>query len=372
MKRSSFSVLRSPGLSAARLWRAVIVTLPTATVVCPWSGARAQVVPTPVATAVSDTDSVPSPLLPRPATTHVVNGVTFNDNSFEGPTDANGNLLPLNSAIVPGTGGVTYPPGSTTWTWSGAGIAGRSASIDANQPMPTPDGDFVLFLQSSTAPVSVTIPFAFPTSASTSPNWRFSFKAAQRAGSPTFDKQVVRIDVTFGSSTVMVFNDVVRDDVYRRHVTRPFAAPASTSTSTSTGSITISGTATLGSASPQVALLDLLELREVLDFASASTWVNGAVPAQSQFARIPAISCVGVRSVAVNVLDVVGELLVLKDPNPGAVYTLSTRSLNVRSEAGQLQTGLFQVGTEGVPYENRSRPRRRHAIRIAADFAGRQ
>jgi len=147
-----------------------------------------------------DRTSLPSPHFPSPITTHTVNGVPYADHSFEGPTNANGFVLSTNEAQVPGVNGAPlYPPGAGPWTWNGAGIAGKEAPIAFNNTttISSPHGDFVLVLESLTVPVSVTIPFTLPASASGSPVWRFSFDAAQvlRTGAASFDRQVVKVEV---------------------------------------------------------------------------------------------------------------------------------------------------------------------------------
>jgi hypothetical protein len=214
----------------------------------------------------------------------------------------------------------------------------------SGNPIP-PDGDFVLYLESSATAVSVTLPFALPASASVNPMWRFSVAAAQRKPTAgTIDRQIVRVEITIPGylSNYRVYEDVIRDEVYRTHVTRPFPAPAA-----SVGTITFTGTV-VGAVS-QAALLDKFEVREVLDFHDPTTWVTNSVPTQYDNIRIPADSCVGLRGAAwVNTIDVVGELLVPHGPTASTLFRLASRSVNVRTA-----TALFQVGTEGVPFTSR-------------------
>ena len=222
------------------------------------------------------------------------------------------------------------------------GIAGINSLLAINNP-PGADGDFVLFVRSSAGMGSgtLTIPFTLPTAANSNPrDWRLCFLGAQRLQGTVPDRQVIRIEVTIGTATTTVFEDSLRDQTFRRHLTRPFVAPASTSGTPSNGQLRIIGLA--AEAAEQVGFLDLLQVREVRDFSQASTWTAASVPTSTSDVAIGPDSCVGLRAGhQVNTVDLTGELIALE----GSTISLQTRWIKVHTP-----TAFLQVGTEGVPF----------------------
>ncbi len=262
-----------------------------------------------------------------PGTKHTAAGIDYYHNSFEGLVSQQGSMvLPAPPA--------TYPPAPTApWIWNNAGIAGFDSGIGA-ATVP-PEGVAAAFLQSSaaTGPVGFTFTHVLP--GATGRTWRIGFHAAQRHNGGAVDHQRLRVTVIQGAVSEVVFDDLIRDDVYRRHLTRPFVASAATISITFDGMVLESD--------PQTALVDLVEVREVLPWTSGTTWQNGVVPGTNTPVQIPADACVGVATGSADNIDLMGELLVLESSTQGR---LSTRLLYVHGDEA-----WFQVGTEGRPYQ---------------------
>ncbi len=273
-------------------------------------------------------------------------GTPYEHHSFE----ADPSLATRFEVVMLGVGGNTYPPAGTVpvpWIWNQAGLAGSASTLTAN-PQSLPDQEFAAFLQSSAATGIST--FTFPHTLPNAGTWRLSFLAAQRWQLPdpgeVVDHQRVRVTVAWtnpGGQVVqeVVFDDTIRDDTYRVHHTRPFVV--------SSPSITVTFEGTVLEAVEQTALIDLVEVREVRTWSSTGTWVGGVLPSSIHDVTIPITACVGVDSGMANTVDVQGELHGLESWQGGGFtpVRLSTRLLHVHG-AGS----LFQVGTEGCPYQS--------------------
>ncbi|MBK8096240.1 MAG: hypothetical protein IPK26_03990 [Planctomycetes bacterium] len=265
------------------------------------------------------------------------NGEYFH-NSFE----ADMSLIGSNEKWEAYTGNnAPYPPnGSWSWGFGSNGIAGELSDYGLLNG-PAPDGDFVAFLESGVAgPPSFEFAAAVP--GAVGATCRISFHAAQATYGfpPTTSRQRVRVSVTPVNgltAPVVILDEEIRDGVYRRYVTRPFV-PA-----TPVIQVKFEGIGAAGN----MALLDLVELREVLPWSSASTWNGNAVPTHGSSVTIPPLASVGVQNGLALDVDVQGELFVLEPPTSGPPpqYNLRTRNVVVHGAGG-----YFQVGLENVPY----------------------
>ncbi len=302
-------------------------------------------------TAQSTRTAVASPPSRCPDTFHSNGSTVFFQNSFEVAPQQFPSTTMWRAFHSTGV----YPPAGT-WGWSGNGngIAGELSGL-ARENGPAPDGDFVLWLQSSTGlPSFVQYQANLPGGAAAiGRTFRVSFLGAQRLKpnpTPTplepkiADRQIVRVTVVSGGvPPQVIFNEELRDGVYRRYVSRPFLATSATV------AIELAGIQNLATA--QLALIDLVEFREVLPWGVAATWGGQPVPVPTDDVTIPEAACVGIGIGQANTVTVEGELHVLEN----AAASLSTRTLDVHVAAASLGvvptgTSLFQVGRENVPY----------------------
>jgi hypothetical protein len=277
-----------------------------------------------------------------PATSHTHAGTTYYHNSFE----ADPTLLYTNEKWVAFSGNnAPYPPaGSWAWGLASNGLAGRLSEYPSPNGLAV-DGDFAAFLESDggTAPS-----FAFVCGVTASPAmWRISFWAAHTQAATAPDGVSQRIQVAVqpvvgngGAGGVLVFDEVIRDGIWRQYVSRPFEPM------TAALSVEFAGPGPGGN----VTLIDLVELRQVQPWSSASTWTPAAVPGSNTPVTIPPGASVGVQSGSADSIMLHGELFALEPPTGGPTpqYTLSTRGLEVHG-AGS----YFQVGLAALPYQGR-------------------
>ncbi len=290
--------------------------------------------------------AVASPSTRAPASFHQdAVGTVFWHNSFE----ADGSLVDVAEKWFGYLeGGGVYPP-LANWIWGPKnGIAGELSDF-AIENGPAPDGDFVAFLEGAAGSkpfVSFVVNLPGGTAA-IGKTWRLSFFGAQRRHDDITDEQVVRVRISMPTVTdETVFEEKLRDEIYRKYVTRTFAATGP--------QIVVEFAAFNELTVPQVALLDFVEVREVMPWQASATWGGSAPPTSISDVIIPEAACVSIQSGQANTVTVEGELHAIEH----AAGSLSTRTLDVHVAAASLGavptgTSLFQVGRENVPYLGR-------------------
>ncbi|MCA8950782.1 MAG: G8 domain-containing protein [Planctomycetes bacterium] len=207
-------------------------------------------------TAVATPAQIPAPTL----TSIVTSPVALAGGDFEA------------TATVP-VNGYAYAPSWAPWsmtpftvsppaTKAGSGIAHAGSSLFA-QSAPPPSGSYVMFVEGvGTSRCNVALPPGL---------WRVRFQAAQRGQGTIADVQQLRVRL----GGVTVFERELPSTAFVEYATLPIRL-------TTTATIPLAFSGLVGTGNNNIALVDSVRIEPVLDWSSATSWLDASGGSVSQ------------------------------------------------------------------------------------------